>query len=53
MAVTIPPYGECYNPTEAGGESDGKGMATKSEIQSIAAAGNVLTTTVSHNVQLT
>ena len=33
LAVVVAGFGECWNPTEAGGESDGIGLATKSELQ--------------------
>ena len=46
LAWTLPPYGECYNPTEAGGSSDGTGDGTTSVLENISAAGNVLHTQV-------
>ena len=46
LAITTPPYGECWNPTEAGGRTDFTGDETKSVIQSIDAAENAIKTTV-------
>ena len=46
VAMTVQDYGECWNPTEAGGRSDGIGKETKSVLTDIMAAGNVLNTTV-------
>ena len=43
--MTLQDYGECWNPTEAGGRSDGIGMETKSILTEIYAGGNVLNTT--------
>ena len=37
-------YGECWNPTEAGGRSDGTGMDTKTILESVHAGKNVLST---------
>ena len=42
MAMSIEGYGECWNPTEAGGRSDGTGTETKTILSSIHAEGNVL-----------
>ena len=41
-AMTVQNYGECWNPTEAGGRSDGNGKETKSILTDIHAEGNVL-----------
>ena len=46
MALTVPPYGECWNPTEAGGSADGTGEDTSSVLQSVVASENVLQTVV-------
>merc|ERR550534_2362825 len=43
-AVTVQSWGECWNPTEAGGRDDGKGKTTKSEVISINAQNGSLTT---------
>ncbi|XP_046345345.2 uncharacterized protein LOC124125940 [Haliotis rufescens] len=40
------PYGECFNPTEAGGASDYKSPTTKSVLQNITVNANVMTSTV-------
>jgi hypothetical protein len=45
MAVVVAGFGECWNPTEAGGESDGVGYPTKSELLGIKAGSNVLSST--------
>ena len=42
VALTVQDYGECWNPTEAGGRSDGNGKETKSILTDIQAVGNVL-----------
>ena len=44
-AMTVQDYGECWNPTEAGGRSDGIEKETKSILKTIHAGGNVLNTT--------
>jgi hypothetical protein len=46
MAANTNTYGECYNPTEAGGRDDSNHDNTKTHIQSIQAHGNVLETQV-------
>ena len=33
MAMSVEGYGECWNPTEAGGKSDGTGMETKTVLR--------------------
>ena len=38
-AITVQNYGECWNPTEAGGSSDGIGTDTKSILTYIHATG--------------
>merc|ERR1712179_22601 len=43
-AMTVQNYGECWNPTEAGGRSDGIDKETKTILTNITAAGNVLNT---------
>ena len=35
MAITVQNHGECWNPTEAGGRSDGIGTETKSNLTHI------------------
>ncbi|KAL5009904.1 hypothetical protein ScPMuIL_012209 [Solemya velum] len=42
MAINTDTFGECYNPTEAGGRDDGNTMGTKSRSQWVHVAGNVL-----------
>ena len=44
-AMTVQDYGECWNPTEAGGRSDGIGTETKSILTEIYSAANILSTT--------
>jgi len=43
-AMTVQNYGECWNPTEAGGRSDGIDKDTKSILTNISAIGNTLNT---------
>ncbi|XP_046559949.1 uncharacterized protein LOC124268967 [Haliotis rubra] len=45
MATNTHPYGECFNPTEAGGRDDSIGPSTKSKIISISSHGSTLKTT--------
>ncbi|XP_071087217.1 uncharacterized protein [Haliotis cracherodii] len=45
MVVNVHPYGECFNPTEAGGRDDGKRSTTTSKIISVIAQRNILKTT--------
>lgn len=42
MAANSDVFGECYNPTEAGGSSDGKNLNTKTQIQWIHAHNRTL-----------
>ena len=42
----MPPYGECWNPTEAGGRDDGVSDATKSSIQTVATKQGGISSTV-------
>ena len=44
-AMTVQNYGECWNPTEAGGRSDGIEKETKSNLTHISAERNILSTT--------
>jgi len=44
IAMTVQNYGECWNPTEAGGRSDGIDKETRTILKNITAAGNVLNT---------
>ena len=53
LALTVSPYGECWNPTEAGGRDDGRGLDTKAEIRSIYAEGNRMETTVGQSICFT
>ena len=46
MALTTPYYGECWNPTEAGGSMDYTGMETKSELQYVTLSGSTINTQV-------
>ena len=46
MALTTPYYGECWNPTEAGGSMDYTGMTTKSELQYITLSGSSISSQV-------
>jgi len=46
VAMTVQNYGECWNPTEAGGRSDGIGRETKSILTSVHASENILMTSV-------
>lgn len=50
MATNVHPFGECFNPTEAGAGSDSTGPSTKSRLQAISAKGNNLITRVSINL---
>jgi len=43
-AITVNSWGECWNPTEAGGRDDGVGKSTKSELISIEAQNGSLAT---------
>jgi len=46
MAITVQNYGECWNPTEAGGRSDYIGTETKSMLTEISVSENILQTSV-------
>ena len=50
--MSVPPYGECFNPTEAGGGTDWRGMDTMSEIKKISTDNNRMETTVSYKVNI-
>lgn len=47
MAVNTVPFGECFNPTEAGGATDASGPGTTTKIISASSTWDTLTTTVS------